>query len=316
MSVGRDVRPEMVRALNLDVCVVLSNVTYGWNEYICFAAHRLGRVQVINYCSPITVGFRNIDRVIVSEALAASTRIDTQYLEQPAVLAGSEICFPSWVREAVTVSCQRPREADAEIVFASGASMFKVSASCRRAWVEILARLPDARLVLYPFNPNWGKVSPGCFAFRQVLQEECRAADISPERIAIEGPWGEREKIYGVLGRCDIYLDSFPHSGGLSTIDAIRLGRPFVTLTGDTQREQQSAALARNLGCDELIASSWDEYVGLACELARRPDLREDIGARILQRLPSAEFGDEESFKRRFGRLIDQLVDDARTVRA
>jgi predicted O-linked N-acetylglucosamine transferase (SPINDLY family) len=56
--------------------------------------------------------------------------------------------------------------------------------------------------------------------------------------------------------RVDVALDSFPYAGGTTTCDAIWMGVPTITLAGRIAVHRGGVSLLRNVGLDDLIASS------------------------------------------------------------
>ena len=113
---------------------------------------------------------------------------------------------------------------------------------------------------------------------------------------------------------CDVFLDSFHWSGGVTTFDALALGVPVVTLPGTRMRGRQSYGMLKELGIEDTIASNVDDYVRIACGLGRDPAWRKDLSARILEAHPRL-FDDRravhalESFFMRCVKIGDQDED-------
>lgn len=90
--------------------------------------------------------------------------------------------------------------------------------------------------------------------------------------------------------RMDISLDTFPYAGTTTTVEALLMGVPVVTLraTGQdgTHAQNVGVSLLTQVGCTELIASSEDQFVEIAVNLARSPErmraLRETLRQRLL----------------------------------
>ena len=90
--------------------------------------------------------------------------------------------------------------------------------------------------------------------------------------------------------RMDISLDTFPYAGTTTTVEALLMGVPVVTLraTGEeaTHAQNVGVSLLTQVGCTELIANSEDQFVEIAVNLARSPErmraLRETLRQRLL----------------------------------
>ena len=74
-----------------------------------------------------------------------------------------------------------------------------------------------------------------------------------------------------LLGLCDVFLDSFHWSGGVTTFDALALGVPVVTLPGTRMRGRQSYGMLKELRIEDTIACDVDDYVRIACALGGTP---------------------------------------------
>ena len=86
-------------------------------------------------------------------------------------------------------------------------------------------------------------------------------------------------------GEIDISLDPFPYHGGTTTLDALWMGVPVVSLSG---RLTVSCSGVSNLTALGLpVAKTIEEYVAQANQLARdmphTPNMRREIRARMLQ---------------------------------
>ena len=102
----------------------------------------------------------------------------------------------------------------------------------------------------------------------------------------------------GRYGRIDLGLDTFPFAGGTTTLDAVYMGVPVVTLTGDTTLHRAGSTIAHNLGLPELVAGTEEEFVRRAAELGREVERLAALRAGLRARLESSPFGDYARFAR------------------
>lgn len=307
---GRTMRGmvEAVRAADLDLLLVVNNISWGWSDYISLAAHRLARVQIVNYCCVTTTGFRNIDVWLSAEESELAEGAEAHYSETLVRMPGSVLCFDRLDFPVVVDTPFRRADAgipDTALLFVSGANFYKLTPALTATWADLLARRPDAHLVLYPMNPNWDSRYP-LSALRTRLARQLRERGVAPGRVHIVGPWPKRDTVFALLAECDVYLDSFPHTGGLSTADALVMGLPCVTLRGRFQHAIQGANALEALGLDDWVAKTPAEYVEKALRLADDPALRAALHVAMLDRLPTSALLDVEGFG---VRLSDTLCD-------
>jgi CRISPR-associated protein Csy1 len=81
---------------------------------------------------------------------------------------------------------------------------------------------------------------------------------------------------------CDVMLDTLHWSGGNTSLDALAVGLPIVTLPGEFMRGRQTMAMLSLLDADELIASSTDDYLAIARRVATDKNYREQVSRKIL----------------------------------
>jgi predicted O-linked N-acetylglucosamine transferase (SPINDLY family) len=130
------------------------------------------------------------------------------------------------------------------------------------------------------------------------MQERFERFGIPPERLRILGGT-DRNGILKSYDEVDISLDTWPYSGGNSIAEPICQGVPVVTLKGDRFSGRYGASLVAAAGCPELVASSADEYVDIAVELARSPE-RLDHYRRNLRRMAKENgLSDARAFARK-----------------
>jgi predicted O-linked N-acetylglucosamine transferase (SPINDLY family) len=96
----------------------------------------------------------------------------------------------------------------------------------------------------------------------------------------------------------DLQLDPYPHTGGISTLDALLMGVPCVTLLGDRIPGRLSASFLTALGLGDLVARTLDEYVEIAARLARDTDRLVHEHATLRERLLASPILDAPKYAR------------------
>jgi hypothetical protein len=258
-----------IRADDLDVLLVGSIVTNSIHRMLLIAAHRLARVQIHSVSSPVTTGLRHIDYYL-SGTLTEAPTAASHYSEKLLLVEGPAHCF-DYALEAATPRVAMTRAdlglAPGAIAFTSGANLYKVIPELRHTWAKILAAVPNAVLILYPFGASWRSFYPKV-AFWQSLRDTLGSYGVDRDRLILLDALPTRADVKVCLGLADIYLDSFPFAGANSMVDALEAGLPPVAREGEGFRSRQGAALIRDLGLPELITHSETAYLELAVRLA------------------------------------------------
>jgi predicted O-linked N-acetylglucosamine transferase (SPINDLY family) len=98
--------------------------------------------------------------------------------------------------------------------------------------------------------------------------------------------------------RIDVCLDTFPYNGHTTSLDAMWMGVPVVTLVGKTVVGRAGLCQAMNLGLPELVATSPDAYVERAVELAGDLSRLSDLRGRLRGRMQNSPLMDAPRFAR------------------
>jgi predicted O-linked N-acetylglucosamine transferase (SPINDLY family) len=104
-------------------------------------------------------------------------------------------------------------------------------------------------------------------------------------RLDLRGPTpgiGEHLRTYDEV---DIALDTFPYNGTTTTCEALWMGVPVVTYSGDTHAARVGTSILTCAGLRELVGLGIEDYVRIAIDLARDPQRLRALRAGMRQRL-------------------------------
>jgi predicted O-linked N-acetylglucosamine transferase (SPINDLY family) len=204
---------------------------------------------------------------------------------------GTEHCFSETVfRLPRTAACwrpfninipvhQAPCRARGSITFGCFNNPNKITRDVVKLWSTILHLVPTSRLLL--------KYSALEQPHRQQVFRDWFTEDgIDPARIEFQGATADYLACYDEV---DIALDPFPYNGGTTTLDALWMGVPVVTLAGRTAVQRCATSILMGAGLGDFVAWTPEQYVKIALYLANEmpamPDLRLEIRA-ALRRSP------------------------------
>lgn len=239
-----------------------------------------------------TTGMRAID-YLVSDAIQVPAGERASYRERLVLLP---------CRFAYRPDRPSPPPGNAErrpFTFGSFNRHAKIGTATLETWRSILRAVPEARLSLRA--AAYGR--PETVAW---IRDRWAARDLPVDRIDFL-PWLPSAEALASYANVDVALDPFPFNGGVTTCDALAQGLPLVALRGDRPIARQSASLLAAAGRPEGIAASRDDYVRLAVELARTPDLRTARAARAAA-VAASPLCDVDAFARRLERAYEAMV--------
>jgi len=299
---------QTIRADNLDILHICSIVSNYNDNFSLLALHRLARIQTTYFVSPITTGMRNVDYYISGSLSEPEEGAQEHYRERLIKLDGTGFCYNFTTElDAPTIKPDRKsiRVPDKSIVFISGASFEKIMPELQETWAKIIAAMPNAVMVLYPFSPVWSQKYPE--QYHKTLTATFARHGVEEKRLIMLKIKG-RSNVRECLKLADVYLDSYPYSGATSALEALDVGLPIVAREGNALRSRAGAALLRDLQMPELIADSEEAYIQLATVLGTDPDLRQQKSEQIQQKMQqSPGFLNGRSYAAQLGALFQDI---------
>ncbi|MEH1960621.1 MAG: hypothetical protein V7L05_12215 [Nostoc sp.] len=301
-----------IRADDLDILFIATNLTAVTNQICFLSMHRLARIQVTSGGSVVTTGMQHIDYYISGTHTDPSATSEQQYQEKLVKLEGTAHCF-SYGNEQENVTIKVDRESlgisEETVIFVSGANLFKIIPELINTWAKIISRVPNSVLVLLPFGPNWSNTYPKK-AFVNHLNKVFSKHGITADRLIVLDPQPvpNRQEVKAYFSIADVYLDSFPFAGTTSLIEPLQVNLPVIARRGTTFRSAMGAAMVQALDVTDLVADSEESYIQLAIALGNNPELRQQKSAQIKEKMQgNPSFLDSRSYSAKIGSLFQEL---------
>src|SRR5206468_3267025 len=155
------------------------------------------------------------------------------------------------------------------VVVAAFVASQKLSPRCLALWKRVLDRVPRARLLFSPLRGD----------DRAALSR--RVAGLGLDVALVSFVPYEAAHRHDRYALADLALDTVPYTGGDTTAAALAAGVPVVTRAGLRHAERMGASILRHAGLDDLVASSDDGFVELACRVATDHAFRVVMRARV-----------------------------------
>jgi len=184
-----------------------------------------------------------------------------------------------------------------EIVFGSFNRPQKIIPEVIHAWSGLLRATGDSRLLLKGSAFENAEIRTG-------FQSRFAAEGIDPGRIQFRGPSPHRE-LLAEYADIDIALDTFPYNGGLTTLEALWMGTPVITLEGERIISRQSAAILNQLGLPELVAHSNGEFAGIGSYWAQHREKLDTLRRSLRARMAASSLTDAAAYTRDLERHLE-----------
>ena len=260
-----------IAEVDLDILVDLAGHTMAARPGIY--AHRPARTIITHLGYHGCLGLRAVDYKLTDRV---SDPTDAAQFQIERLFALDTCVFP-FVR--ITPVDADPALADNrdlqnKFVIAAFTNVLKLSSRCLAVWRRVLDALPEALLLFSPPSPTQ----------HAGILRTLAAAGIDKSRLAFLPMQGGDAQLRAHYRHVHAVLDTFPYAGGDTTLAALDMGVPVVTLMGERHSERVGASILTHLHVTETIANDEDEFVAIAVKLARDPAFM----AQTQQRLAAA----------------------------
>lgn len=276
---------DLIVADRIDILVDLAGHSRGGRLQLL--AQRIAPIQISWLGYFHTTGLPNVDWLLADrysipdgeENLYAEKIWRLPHYRFPVVPKSSE-CTSQTGEKTESSACR----------FVSFNNLVKITPQVLEVWAEILCKLPEAALTV-----GWKTLISE--EIKAGFRERFMVAGGNPRQLELLGPL-EHEELLQRYRAADVMLDSFPFSGGMTSIDALSMGVPVVTLAGDRMAGRQTQAFLELSGHPELVAYSTEEYIKIAVDLANNPQRLRQLRETLQNDLLHSPLCDVKQFTR------------------
>lgn len=275
----------LLKKLEVDIAVDLMGLT-GKSRTAIFA-YRPVPIQ-INYLGfPATMGADYIDYIIADHYLILPQHVK-HYREKVVYLPDCfQVCDDK--REISPVKFTRSEQGLPEncIVFCCFNNSYKITPEFFATWMRLLKAVPDSVLWLLSGNELMTKN----------LRQQAEKLGVHPKRLIFANSLKNTEHL-ARFQLADIFLDTLPVNAGATASDALWVGVPIITCSGESMVSRMAGSLLHAIGLPELVAHSLADYESLALKLATHPEELAAIKTKLAQNRLSYPLFNTQRFTR------------------
>ncbi len=266
---------ERIRRADLDILIYPELAMEP--KIFALAAMRLVPVQVAGWGHPVTPGHRNIDYFLTTDVMEP-VDAPRHYHEALVPLPGIGTTYRNPARGPVSAKTRADLgiSVDAHLYFMPQ-SLFKVLPENDALVAEVLVQDPKG-IVLF-------------FSTERAHNTQKFSARLGVAFARANLDMAIRTRFLGHLAHpdykranqlCDVMLDTLHWSGGNTSLDALAMGLPIVTLPGEFMRGRQTTGMLTLMGLEELIAKDKEDYVRIAVKLGTDKAYRQATSEKII----------------------------------
>jgi protein O-GlcNAc transferase len=277
---------ELIQGDEIDILVDLKGYTDHARPEVL--ALRPARIQVNYLGFPGTMGADFIDYILVDEVIVPPDR-QACYQEKLVALPG---CYQVNCRKLEIASLVPKREdvglPDEAIVMCAFHQPFKLTPLVFDIWMRLLRDAPASVLWLLEDNP----------AVKRNLQQAAVQRGVSSERLVFAARVPHPLHL-ARLRLADLFVDTFPCNAHTTASEALRMGLPVVTWSGEAFASRVAGSLLREVGLADCISQSAAGYEHLLRRLILDDDWRRTVHQRLAENLQHTSLYDPRAFARK-----------------
>ena len=265
---------ELIIADEIDILIDLSGHTE--NNRLPIFSKKPAPVQVTWIGSNVTTGVDAIDYILCDDWTLPQEE-ESHFVEKPWRLPNTWLCFspPDYDIDAGPL----PAIKNSRITFGCFNNLMKLNSTVIKVWSDILLAIPGSRLFLKTTLLDNIHV-------REKILSSFEMNGVKRNRLLLEGH-SERKDLLASYQKVDIALDPFPFPGGISSMEAMWMGVPVLSLRGDKFVSHVAESTLHNIGLPNWIADNPEDVItkakGFTSDLAVLSELRKSLRSRLLR---------------------------------
>lgn len=205
---------------------------------------------------------------------------------------GFEIEVPQLNRESLGI----PTEA---IIYLTAQGGYKRNPKAIRLQLSVIKGVPNSYLLVKGISSTE--------ALQRLFYQIAEEVGIEQERIVFLPMVASEEVHRANLRIADIVLDTFPYNGATTTLETLWMEIPLVTLVGQQFSARNSYTMLKNVGVEEGIAWTEEEYINWGIRLGKDQELRKEIVWKLRESKKHAPLWDVDSFTRQMEKAYKQM---------
>ena len=271
---------ERIAADRIDVLVDLTMHMSG-SRLMAFV-RKPAPVQATWLAYPGGTGLDAMDYRITDRHMDPDDAQPPHYRERSVRLPDCWCCYDP----LIDIPAAAPRDGSS-VTFGSINNPCKLNEPLLRLWAKVLAAVENSRLFVQTISSEHsGRIT-----------ELMGGMGIAANRLDFVGRQSRVEYLR-LYDRIDICLDPLPYNGITTTLDALWMGVPVVSVAGGRAAGRAGLSILKTAGLGELAGETPEEFLKIAADLARDSVRRAELRSSLRQRLISSPLMDFKRFAR------------------
>ena len=269
---------------SIDILVDLSGHTPG-NKLLVFAL-KAAPIQITYLGYPNTTGLSTMDYRLTDKYADPGDCSDPLFTEKSIKLDKSFLCYSEMM---ILVLIRLSLNIKTILLHLVALITLKISSNVIKTWSNILLSIPNSHLIL--------KSSENIFD-KNFLLKKFFDQGIKKENIKIIDKQINYQHHMKLYDEIDIALDTFPYNGTTTTFEALWMGVPVITLSGNNHMCRVSSSILNNLNLNNFIGYNVNDYEKIAITMSSDKEYLLKLKIGLREELKKSNLCDGKSFTR------------------
>ena len=274
-AMSDDTLAARIRADRIDILIDLSG--HSLLNRLAVFAQKPAPLQASWLGYPGTTGLTAMDYYLADPFFLPADRFETQFTEKIVRLRTNVPFLP--YPDAPDIN-PLPALKNGYITFASFNQLHKYTTETTQRWAQLLNALPDSKLLVGGLASN--------------VQADVTAMFTRYGIEASRLQFRQRGPIFNYLQLhhdVDLCLDTYPYTGGTTTMHALWMGVPTLSLQGPTAASRQGSFALGHAGLDQFLVNDASDYVQKGINLTADLPALANLRSGLRTRFAKAAFG-------------------------
>lgn len=275
---------------HIDVLLELGGTTLFNKIEIC--AYKPAPIQISWLGYPHSTGLSSIDYILLDPYIHPEN--SSLLLEKPLAMPHTWVSMDEKKFGQKPLAKSTPEDQNGYITFGTMNAPYKLTPETFATWASIMRDLPNSKFLYVRPETESG-------VLRSNFHKYMNQHGVNSDRVSFVATHHNHLEYYNNI---DISLDTFPHTGGTTTCEALWMGVPVVTLVGESFYERISYSNLKNSSLENLCAFNLKQYKNIALDIASNKDLRQYLRTALRRQIIENPLGQTRQFAADFAKLL------------
>ena len=280
---------------NLQILIDLSGITEGGRPNIFY--HQPCPVQ-ISWCGYLASTGMEENHYIFADKYSIPLEDESKYSEKIYRLDKTWSVLSK--NYNVIANSNIPALKNKFISFGSFNNILKINHKVVSTWSKILCRTLNSKLYLFSNNFNEQE-------FKSYFEKLFLDNGVRLDQLFFQ-PSLKRDDLLNKYNLIDIALDTFPYSGGTTSLESYWMGVPVLTKKGDYFISKSTESINKNIGLNDWIANDESDYINKAVNFSNNLNFLQSVKTYLLENRETFAIFDSKDFAKQMFNAFKKLI--------